>query len=212
VPVGPFRRQSSIVTAHGLCIARNISKAWSRLLTPLPLPNLLNGLSLDRDTPNNQYARQGQWQIQCLNERLVVSSQHIVKPIAAQYTFNVRQTHTWRPREGIGDAAGQGCGMLTLKEATTAMHCRRHQLEATRRWWRCCWPRVRDVNAQGSHYGNALQAAIARGHEKLVETLLARGADVNAQRAWHGNALQAASDRVQEKVVQMLMDAGAYEQ
>jgi ankyrin repeat protein len=35
-----------------------------------------------------------------------------------------------------------------------------------------------DVNAQGSggEYGNALQAASFRGHEKVVELLLGRGA------------------------------------
>jgi ankyrin repeat protein len=33
-----------------------------------------------------------------------------------------------------------------------------------------------DVNAQGGHFGTALQAASARGHEKLVQMLRAAGA------------------------------------
>jgi ankyrin repeat protein len=33
-----------------------------------------------------------------------------------------------------------------------------------------------DVNAQGGEYGNALQAASIRGHEKVVELLLSKGA------------------------------------
>ena len=36
------------------------------------------------------------------------------------------------------------------------------------------------VNAQGSSYGNALQAASAHGHEAIVGLLLEKGADVNA--------------------------------
>ena len=38
-----------------------------------------------------------------------------------------------------------------------------------------------DVNAQGGYYGNALQAALAKGHDQIVQMLLAKGADVNAQ-------------------------------
>ena len=38
-----------------------------------------------------------------------------------------------------------------------------------------------EVNAQGGPYGNALQAASAGGHEKVVQMLLKRGAKVNAQ-------------------------------
>jgi ankyrin repeat protein len=33
-----------------------------------------------------------------------------------------------------------------------------------------------DVNVQGGHYGNALQAASDGGHEKVVEQLLGSGA------------------------------------
>ncbi|CUS15231.1 unnamed protein product, partial [Tuber aestivum] len=38
-----------------------------------------------------------------------------------------------------------------------------------------------NVNAQGGRYGNALQAAVCRGNESIVQLLLERGADVNAQ-------------------------------
>jgi ankyrin repeat protein len=66
-----------------------------------------------------------------------------------------------------------------------------------------------DANAQGGEYGNALQAASAGGHEKVVQQLLDKGADVNAQGGPHGNALQAASAGGHEKVVQRLLDKGA---
>ena len=66
-----------------------------------------------------------------------------------------------------------------------------------------------DVNAQGGEYGNALQAASARGHEKVVQILLDKGAGVNAQGGEYSNALQAASAHGHEKVVQMLLDKGA---
>ena len=36
-----------------------------------------------------------------------------------------------------------------------------------------------DVNAQGGRFGNALQAASERGHEKVVTMLLDKGADVS---------------------------------
>lgn len=35
-----------------------------------------------------------------------------------------------------------------------------------------------EVNAQGGQYGNALQAASSRGHEKIVRMLLGNGADM----------------------------------
>jgi Ankyrin repeats (3 copies) len=66
-----------------------------------------------------------------------------------------------------------------------------------------------DVNAQGGHYGNALQAASYGGHEKIVELLLKRGADVNTQGGEYGNALQAASYGGHEKIVELLLNRGA---
>jgi hypothetical protein len=66
-----------------------------------------------------------------------------------------------------------------------------------------------EVNAQGGHYGNALQAASGIGHEQIVKMLLDKGAEVNAQGALFGNALQAASYGGHEQVVKTLLDAGA---
>ena len=65
------------------------------------------------------------------------------------------------------------------------------------------------INAQGGHFGNALQAASWDGHEKVVQMLLGKGADINAQGGVYGNALQVASRSGREKVVQMLLDKGA---
>ena len=73
-----------------------------------------------------------------------------------------------------------------------------------------------DVNAQGGHYGNALQAASWGGHEAVVRLLLDKGSNVNAQGGRYGNALQAAlrdSDEAsrggQEAVVRLLLDKDA---
>ncbi|SMR45308.1 unnamed protein product [Zymoseptoria tritici ST99CH_3D1] len=66
------------------------------------------------------------------------------------------------------------------------------------------------VNAQGGHFGNALQAACHGGHEKTVQLLLSAGADANAQGGHYGNALYAAARKHDdEKVAQMLINAGA---
>ena len=66
-----------------------------------------------------------------------------------------------------------------------------------------------DVNAQGGHYGNALQAASSRGYDKTVKLLLDKGADVNAQGGHYGNALQAASAEGHDKIVELLLGKGA---
>jgi ankyrin repeat domain-containing protein 50 len=58
-----------------------------------------------------------------------------------------------------------------------------------------------EVNAQGGYYGNALQAALIRGHEKIVQMLLDARVEVNAQGGYYGNALQAASIEGHEKMV-----------
>lgn len=52
-----------------------------------------------------------------------------------------------------------------------------------------------DVNAQGGRYGNALQAALVKGHQEIATLLLEKGADVNAQGVY-GNALRAAPRRL----------------
>ncbi|KAH8695893.1 ankyrin repeat-containing domain protein [Phaeosphaeriaceae sp. PMI808] len=67
-----------------------------------------------------------------------------------------------------------------------------------------------DVHAQGGWYGNALQAASAKGHEQIVKLLLDQGADVHAQVGrGYGNALNAASAGGHEQVVKLLLDQGA---
>jgi ankyrin repeat protein len=38
-----------------------------------------------------------------------------------------------------------------------------------------------DVNVQGGYYGNALQAALFKGHEAVVRLLIENGANVNTQ-------------------------------
>ena len=69
-------------------------------------------------------------------------------------------------------------------------------------------PQIDDINAKGGHYGNALQAASFRGHEKIVQILLDAGADVNLKEQY-GIGLQEASKNGHENVVQILLDAGA---
>ncbi|KAH7309366.1 ankyrin repeat-containing domain protein [Rhexocercosporidium sp. MPI-PUGE-AT-0058] len=66
-----------------------------------------------------------------------------------------------------------------------------------------------DVNAQGGYYGNALQAALAGGHEAIAILLLEKGADVNAQGGEYGNALQAASAGGHEAIAVLLLEKGA---
>ncbi|SCO20008.1 related to ankyrin repeat [Fusarium fujikuroi] len=46
-----------------------------------------------------------------------------------------------------------------------------------------------DIHAQGGHYGNALQAASAKGNLEVMQLLLNKGADINMQGGKYGNAL-----------------------
>lgn len=62
-----------------------------------------------------------------------------------------------------------------------------------------------DTHAQRGRYGNALQAASAKGHKKVVQLLFNVGAYDNMQWEWYGNALQAASAKGHEEVVQLLL-------
>ncbi|KAE9390339.1 ankyrin [Gymnopus androsaceus JB14] len=64
-------------------------------------------------------------------------------------------------------------------------------------------------NAQGGHYGNALQAAVAEESEPIVKLLLEKGADPNAQGGFYGNALQIAVADENEPIVKLLLEKGA---
>jgi hypothetical protein len=66
-----------------------------------------------------------------------------------------------------------------------------------------------DVNAQGGHFGNALQAASYNGHKEIATLLLDKGADVNAQGGEYGNALHAASQKGDKEMATLLLDKGA---
>jgi ankyrin repeat protein len=61
-----------------------------------------------------------------------------------------------------------------------------------------------DVNTQGRQYGSALQAAVVKGHDQIVERLLERGANVNAPGGPYDNALQAAEAYGYEQILQLL--------
>ena len=66
-----------------------------------------------------------------------------------------------------------------------------------------------DVNTQGGHFGNALQAAAyARGGE-TVQLLLTHGADFNAQGGRFTTAFQAAQFTRSVTIMQLLLDHGA---
>ena len=58
-----------------------------------------------------------------------------------------------------------------------------------------------NINAQGGHYGNALQAASIQGRKEVVQMLVDKGANVNAQEGEYGNALQAALSESRKEVV-----------
>ncbi|SMQ55633.1 unnamed protein product [Zymoseptoria tritici ST99CH_3D7] len=64
-----------------------------------------------------------------------------------------------------------------------------------------------DVNAQASEhtYRNALEAALAEGHEEVVQMLIDAGAEISAR----SNGLQGASYGGHERIVKILLEAGA---
>ncbi|KAJ3884492.1 ankyrin repeat-containing domain protein [Lentinula edodes] len=62
------------------------------------------------------------------------------------------------------------------------------------------------VDAQGGHFGNALQAASSKGHQFIVKLLLEHNADVNAQGGYFGNALLAASYEGHDSIVKLLLE------
>ena len=66
-----------------------------------------------------------------------------------------------------------------------------------------------DINAQSGHFGNALQAASIKGHDRVIKMLLDRGADVNAQGGHFCNALQAALIYGHDRLIKLLLDRGA---
>jgi hypothetical protein len=106
-----------------------------------------------------------------------------------------------------------------LLETTPLDYTKRNKNGETLLYVSCCYgnleimqqlfDRGADVNAQGGHYGNALQAASVVGHDQVVERLLAKGADVNAQGGYYGNALRAASFNSHDQVVERLLAKGA---
>lgn len=63
-----------------------------------------------------------------------------------------------------------------------------------------------NVNAQGAHCGNALQAASYKGFEDVVQTLLNNNVDVNALGGKYLHALQAASVAGHEGIIQTLLE------
>ncbi|KAI0383348.1 ankyrin [Hypomontagnella monticulosa] len=66
-----------------------------------------------------------------------------------------------------------------------------------------------DINIQGGSLGSALQAAAYRGHMRIIEELLSRGAHVNASGGLYGSALNAAIARGSWGIVDKLLAAGA---
>ena len=66
-----------------------------------------------------------------------------------------------------------------------------------------------DVNMAGGRYGSALASASAKGHKRVVQTLLKNGANVNTAGGHYGCALTSASARGHKEVVQILLTNGA---
>jgi ankyrin repeat protein len=66
-----------------------------------------------------------------------------------------------------------------------------------------------DVNARAGECGSALQAAVYKGNEAIVQRLLDKGADVNVEGGNYGNALRAVSFDGNEKIVWLALENGA---
>ena len=60
-----------------------------------------------------------------------------------------------------------------------------------------------EVNLEGGTFGNALQAACYKGHEKCANLLLLKGADAK-MRGRYGNAMQVAIFRRHDGIVEKL--------
>ena len=89
-----------------------------------------------------------------------------------------------------------------------AMRYKRLQLEETSRSSGCCWRRGPISMHRADYYGNALQAASARGNEPIVRLLLEKGANINVQGGGYGNALQAALAQGNEPIVRLAAGEG----
>jgi hypothetical protein len=66
-----------------------------------------------------------------------------------------------------------------------------------------------NVNAQGGHYGTALQAAAGTSRTDMAVLLLEHGANVNAQGGDYGTALYTAVAQGNRDIVALLLDRGA---
>ncbi|KAL9064791.1 MAG: hypothetical protein Q9161_008646 [Pseudevernia consocians] len=67
----------------------------------------------------------------------------------------------------------------------------------------------KQINARGGSYSNALQAALVKGHDEIVQILLDRGAEIYVRDVYERTALQMASSKGHNQIVEMLLDRGA---
>ena len=139
---------------------------------------------------------------------------------ASQSPLALSKCSTFYLLEGYGlQNSAAMCCSHNQKERIVYLHvytCRWHSLQCCSRTEECalelidwksqklCWrwrsglEKGADVNAQGSKYGNALQAALVEGYQEIAKMLLEQGADVNAPGGPYGNALRAASGHLHE--------------